>query len=153
MSGAVRIPAWRYPLLVPYNGFTGLERARGAQLIWWAVKAGILQKSDRCSICGKPPSRLQFHSEDYYDPLHPHAICATCHMLLHRRFRSPAPWQTLVAKHARAGAWFMDLDLTPINLASELRGLHGEETADILARLVAQLPPDAPRPIGSLVQG
>ena len=104
MSEAIWIPPWRGPVLGPYNGFTGLERARGAQLTWWAIKTGVLPSSTICSICLSREGRLQYHSEDYYDPLHPHAIRVGCHLTLHRRFRSPRAWQRLAASNLREGA-------------------------------------------------
>lgn len=152
MSDTVRIPAWRYPLLGPYNGFTGLERARGAQLTWWALKARILPNPDHCSVCSKPPPRLQVHNEDYYDPLQVYAVCPACHMTLHRRFRSPAAWEALVVAHTREDAWFVKLSPTPIDLAAKLRQQRGQQITDILATVIAQLPPDVPRPVGALLE-
>jgi hypothetical protein len=151
MPEAIPIPRWRFPLLGPYNGFTGLERARGAQLMWWAIAAGVLPKPTSCSICQAIQGRFQYHSEDYYDPLHPHAICVSCHMSLHRRFRSPRSWLKLVAANMREGAWFVGLRLEPVDFAGELRRTHGMRVADILARVLDKLPPAVPRPTGSLI--
>jgi len=148
----IPIPPYRWELLGPYNGFSGLERARGHQLTAWAVRAGLLPTPDRCSICEVASERRHYHSENYYDPLHAYPICSKCHMALHRRFRSPDRWLALVERHGRAGAWFSQLSLEPVDLAAELRRADREAIADILATLLRLLPPGAPRPSGRLVE-
>lgn len=151
MSGSVRIPPHRLPLLGPYNGFTGLERARGAQLTRWAVLAGLIERPASCSICGALSGRLQHHSENYYDPLHPYPVCMSCHMKLHRRFRVPGPWASLIERHAWAGSWFAELSMAPIDIAAMVRGRHGEAITDVLATVKRQLPPHIEPPTGRLV--
>jgi hypothetical protein len=151
MSRSIAIPPYRYPLLGSYNGFTGLERARSAQLTRWAMIAGVLPRQTRCSICGAESRSIQFHSENYYDPLALFAVCQSCHRLLHRRFRAPEAWTELVARHAGDGAWFSDLRLAPIDLAADLRREHGESITRILVTVVRQLPPQSAVPRGRLV--
>ena len=48
----IPIPPHPWPVLGPYNGFSGLERARGWQLTRWAVLAGAIARPVSCSICG-----------------------------------------------------------------------------------------------------
>ena len=104
-----------------------------------------------CSICLSRQGRLQYHSENYYDPLHPHAICVGRHLTLHRRFRSSNVWQRLVAANLRDGAWFAMLRLEPIDLAGDLRRSHGMALTDVLSRVLDELPPEARRPLGALI--
>ena len=116
----------------------------------WAQRAGLLPVASSCSICGAE-QRLQFHSENYYDPLHPHAVCGSCHMKLHRRFRSPTPWLRLVERYANDESWFAELHLTPIDLAAALVAEHGEAVTHLLATVMRQLPAHVGWPRGRLV--
>jgi hypothetical protein len=126
--------------LLNYNGFTGLERARGARATWWAVSVGLIAPPSSCSICGVRELRLQYHSENYYDPLHPYPICRACHSRVHGRFRAAAAWRRWVERHARPESWFAALRPHPVDLAGRLRANHGGRVADISATVLAQIP-------------
>ena len=54
------------------------------------------------------------------------------HLVLHRRFRQPGPWNRIRDKYALTGAeWFCNLALQPTDLAATLRARHGSEIADV----------------------
>lgn len=148
---SVPLPVYRFSLLGPYNGFSGLERARGWQLTHWAVLVGLLPPPASCSICGAQRARLQYHSEDYYEPLRPFPICARCHLALHRRFRAPDPWKRLTVQHSGVGTWFGSLELRPVNLAQSVRDQRGDEVTDVLATVLRQLPRHISPPPGRLL--
>jgi len=133
---AVRPYSILFPIAVvsglgPYNGFTGLERARVAQLIRWAAREGLVAPPAWCSVCGACVGPLHSHCENYYEPLDLHAICVSCHFKLHRRFRSPRPWRNLVDQYSCDGSWFSTLSLTPIDMAAALRAEFGEPVTDM----------------------
>jgi hypothetical protein len=140
MSAQAEVHLSKHRLLGSYNGFTGLERARGARVIWWAVAVRLIAPPAFCSICGVSEPPLQYHSENYYDPLHPYPICRACHSRLHGRFRATSAWIQWIEKHAQPGSWFAALHLEPIDLASRLRTEHGDRVADIGATVLSQIP-------------
>jgi hypothetical protein len=65
------------------------ERARRhaiRQMAFWAVRAGVLRRPQRCSRCGdRPPRRrLHAHHPDYSKPLDVVWLCSRCHGREHR---------------------------------------------------------------------
>lgn len=54
-------------------------------LAYWAVKAGLLPRKDRCERCGAggPGVRLNRHHPDYSDPLRIVWLCTRCHGEVH----------------------------------------------------------------------
>jgi hypothetical protein len=46
------------------------------------------------------------HLEDYRRPLDWYPVSKRVHYLLHRRFIDPLPWQRLVKRNYKRGAWF-----------------------------------------------
>jgi hypothetical protein len=101
---------------------------------------GLIAPPSFCSICGAGEPPLQYHSENYYDPLHPYPICRACHSRVHGRFRATSAWRRWAEKCARPGSWFASLQLEPVDLASRVRAERGEVIADIFGTLVEQLP-------------
>lgn len=129
----VRLRQWQWKELPTYNGFVHAERVRGWQLVNLLVDLGQIDKPRLCAISGRTEG-LQLHSESYYS-WDPFVLCQPIHMTLHRRFRYPKEWQRIVDRYAISGSeWFAALSLTPVDLASDLRRLHGEGIADIFAR-------------------
>jgi len=55
---------------------------------YWAVKAGLLPKKDRCERCGAGGKgvRLNRHHPDYSDPLRIEWLCTRCHGEAHRKW-------------------------------------------------------------------
>lgn len=149
----VKIPKWQYKLLRPYNGFTGIERIRGWQLTRWAINVGILRQPSICSISGEVGDYnvIQYHNENYYDPLAPRQIHKMLHRTLHQRFRNPDKWQMVVDRYIANSEdpWFAELPEQEPDLASALRrqGLDTERMVDIF---VKNLPVGCPKPFGKL---
>ena len=56
-------------------------------VVHWAVRAGVIEKPDRCERCGTkpPPRRLHAHHPDYSKALDVVWLCSRCHGLEHRR--------------------------------------------------------------------
>jgi hypothetical protein len=59
------------------------KKMRANNLVFLALKKGILIKSQTCENC-MTKSDLHGHHEDYEKPYHVHWLCARCHSLLHR---------------------------------------------------------------------
>ena len=129
----VRLRRWQWKDLPTYNGFVHAERVRGWQLVNLLVELGQIDKPRQCAISGATEG-LQLHSECYYS-WSPYVVCQPIHMALHRRFRKPDEWGRIVERYAVSGAeWFATLSVTPVDLAGNLRRLHGDGVADIFAR-------------------
>lgn len=82
-----------------YNGFTGAERRRGDQVLQVLRKQGVVPEPETCDICGTT-GRVGYHGENYFDPFSMAPLCFSCHMALHRRFRSPEKWFERLDQHA-----------------------------------------------------
>lgn len=107
------LPRWGWPLPSPYNGATGQERVAGWQLVHLAEQLGWLVRPRSCSIC-QESRRLHLHTENYFRPMRVRPVCQTCHFCLHRRFRSPDRWLTLIAKVPASGKWAARILLTEL---------------------------------------
>ena len=129
----VKLRRWQWKELPTYNGFVHHERIKGWQLINLLVDLGQIDKPRQCSISGAVEG-LQFHSESYYS-WSPYVVCQPIHMALHQRFKKPDAWQRIVDRYAASGVeWFATLSQTPVDLASDLRRIHGDSVADIFTR-------------------
>ena len=130
----------RWPLLKPYNGFTGIERRRGGQLIGWLQAAGCLPRPRHCQICGSR-ERVAFHSESYGHVLRPPALCAACHRALHMRPWRWDAWRGIVDAAAVTGQeWFAIAPRHGIDIAQHLRDCWGPSAMDIERSPIAPLP-------------
>lgn len=88
-----------------YNGFSMAERRATGPILRAARKAGLLGSPKECSICGvvqslDAPLRMEWHVEDYREPLNLYAICHSCHRTLHARFEQPRRWERLIARNS-----------------------------------------------------
>lgn len=136
-----RYQTWNFPLLKPYNGFDGIERRRGGQLIQWLEDAGCLIKPSHCEICGRR-ERLGFHSESYYHAGRSSALCRACHKALHFRPWQFDAWRRIVDAVAITGReWFVLAPRYGIDIADHLRSLQGWGAADIERSPISPLPP------------
>lgn len=133
-------PAWRYPLLGPYNGFTGEQRVRAWQLGTWLLRRGRLSVASCCDLCGGS-SRLGRHSENYADVQRAITICGGCHLALHRRFRQPETWRQKLSALPSTPKWAIALSLTPIDLPGWL--LSTGAPVDPFEELQRQFPNDS----------
>lgn len=101
--------------------------------MWWMIDKAQIEKPATCAITGRTGS-VSLHSENYYDWA-PIGVCHDVHLALHRRFRKPHDWQRIVGKYAVTGEeWFAKLSSKPIDLAAQLRNLHGAGISDVFAR-------------------
>lgn len=130
----------RWPLLKPYNGFSGAERRRGGQLIGWLQAAGCLPRPTRCDICGSR-ERVGSHSETYAHVLRAPALCTGCHRALHLRPWQWEAWRRIVDRAAVTGReWFVLAPRYGIDIGQHLRDRWGATVMDIENSPVSPLP-------------
>ncbi|WP_370716112.1 hypothetical protein [Sphingomonas sp. IW22] len=98
-----------------YNGFSPADRTKGANLLRRALREGTVLPASICSMCGRVPSGLGYHNEDYRKPLTAYPICRRCHYAIHIRFRRPYYWREFIAPLDRNG-WFQNLTPDPASL-------------------------------------
>lgn len=121
----------RWPLLKPYNGFSGVERRRGGQLAEWLLAAGCIAMPERCDICSGP-GPLSLHGESYYDVSRDPALCRSCHRALHMRPFQWDAWRRIVDASAVTGReWFALAPQHGLDLAQHLREKFGGQVTDI----------------------
>lgn len=117
---------WRWPMILPYAGFTPVERVQHWQIARWLIAAECITVPRHCAICGCT-DKVGFHSENYYSVIRSPALCGLCHQRLHRRFSRPAAWADLMRDHVCTGdEWFAMLPATDYDLAGYLRQTCGE---------------------------
>lgn len=120
-----------WPLLKPFNGFSGEERRRGGQLAGWLLAAGCITLPARCDICASPEP-LSLHGETYYDASRCAALCSRCHRTLHLRSYRWDAWRRLVDASSVTGEeWFALAPRNGLDLALHLRDRFGWIVADI----------------------
>lgn len=130
----------RWPLLKPYNGFTGIERRRGGQLAIWLLAAGCISRPKRCDICGCR-DRVGLHGEVYYDVLRDPALCQRCHRALHRRHFEWDKWRCHIDAASTSGReWFALAPRYGIDIAQHLRDRWGWHAADVERSPISPLP-------------
>lgn len=135
-----RYRTWNTPLLKTYNGFTGLERRRGGQLIRWLQDAGCLVTPTYCQICGSR-DRVQWHSENYFSAIRAPALCSSCHRMVHLRPWRWNEWRRLVDSSAITGReWFALAPREGIDIAQHLRNRWGWDAARIDRSPITPLP-------------
>lgn len=145
LSPARRNPPAHYqvsgwPLLKPFNGFSGIERRRGGQLAGWLLAARCIAMPAQCDICGNP-GPLSLHGESYYDVSRDPALCRPCHRALHLRSFHWDAWRRLVDASATSGReWFALAPRNGLDLAQHLRSEFGWKVADIERSPLLTLP-------------
>jgi hypothetical protein len=121
----------RWPLLKPFNGFSGIERRRGGQLAGWLLAAGCIALPERCEICAST-GPLSLHGENYYDVTRDPALCRRCHRAVHLRPYQWNSWCKLVEASAATGMeWFALAPQYGLDLAGHLRRKCGLQVAAI----------------------
>ena len=83
-----------------YNGHSGEKRDRVQRWLNERFAAGDLPRPARCVVCGQTRGALHAHHEDYDKPADFVALCITCHLLLHGRFRYRGVWDEYRARVA-----------------------------------------------------
>lgn len=81
--------------VLPASTVAGVARWRAAvpagprahKRVYAAVRAGRLERPDRCQGCGLE-KRLHAHHDDYSKPLKVRWLCGSCHRLAHRALDS-----------------------------------------------------------------
>ena len=104
-----------------YNGFSGRERQRTANLSNWLVRIGCTERPNACAICRA--SADDEHAENYYDLGSWIGLCQRCHRaILHGRFAKPSRWLELLEKHELPPThWARLVSVEPFDLAGLLR--------------------------------
>ena len=54
-------------------------RAHARQVVYYALKVGMLKKSENCERCGRTDCTIQAHHRSYDDPLDVTWLCISCH--------------------------------------------------------------------------
>ncbi len=68
-----------------YKGWTAKERLASFAKTKAAIAAGIIPPPTKCSRCGKTTGRIDYHNNDYSDPIkYLEQLCQGCHTRLHR---------------------------------------------------------------------
>lgn len=60
-------------------------RAHARQVVYHALKAGVITKAKHCECCGKDGCVLQAHHDSYEDPLSITWLCISCHKQADRK--------------------------------------------------------------------
>lgn len=103
-----RLPASSYPLSGPYNGFSGADRRRGAQLLQFFARNGWTLPPRACSVTGVTRN-LKWHNEDYDRPWTALAVSRRAHRFIHMRFRWPDRWRRFLREEAMPESWAWSL--------------------------------------------
>ena len=129
-----------YPLLKPFNGFTGIERRRGGQLAGWLLAAGCLTLPLQCNICGSR-GPLGLHGDNYYDVTRDPTLCRSCHYAIHTRLYRTDNWRRIVEASAVSGReWFALVPEHSLDIAQHLRNRWGWGVADLERSPLCPLP-------------
>lgn len=175
-SDHIELPDWIWPVLRDYNGFSGMDRIRGWQLVRWLQMAGMrpYAKDCRCLLTGmtaeetaqgKFPDPIVDHSENYYAPWEQvYTLTRSTHMKLHRRFKYPDEWRNYRDRNFKLfdqpnQKWLYKLSDEEIDYADILRDRYGQNTDNMMERFLAWLPKRAeelgmksyPKPYGKLL--
>lgn len=139
-SAPKRYQTSNWPLLKPFNGFSGEERRRGGQLAGWLVAAGCIAVPAQCDICGSRGS-VALHGEVYYDVTRDPALCGPCHKAVHLRPWQWEAWRRIVDASVVTGReWFALAPRRGLDLAQHLRDRFGWQVADIERSPLSPLP-------------
>lgn len=99
-----RLPQWRWPVIGPYNGFSGAARIRGWQLLRFYQRNGWLRYDDVCSVTGTAGG-VGLHNEDYSRPWAAYPVSKRAHTLIHTRARFTKAWDAFLAGEALPHTW------------------------------------------------
>jgi hypothetical protein len=103
-SCCFRLPQWRWPLIGPYNGFSGGARIRGWQLNRFYRQNGWLHYDGVCSVTGAV-GHVGLHNEDYSRPWTACPVSKRAHTLIHTRARYSNAWANFLANEALPDTW------------------------------------------------
>ena len=92
-----------------YNGYTPAERNRKLRASYNVFPNHTHPYyQGPCHLCGNPEAPVEPHSEDYSEPYRwekpaEYAVCKTCHLRLHARFKDPSGWASYMLHVKRGG--------------------------------------------------
>lgn len=117
------LPQWRWPLIGPYNGFSGGSRIRGWQLLRFYQTNGWLVRDEICSVTGVT-GETQLHCEDYARPWDAFPVSSRAHRLIHTRQRYPRAWASFVANEVPPNNWatFLSADCVCATAGADCSG-------------------------------
>jgi hypothetical protein len=70
-----------------YKKWTGKEREASYKITKKAMKDGIIPYPTKCNRCGQTEGRIDYHSENYDDPINGlEPLCMKCHLRHHREY-------------------------------------------------------------------
>lgn len=156
-SEHIEFPDWVWPVVRDYNGFSGIERIRGWQIVRWLQLAGMRPHAKDCqclltgetsdiSGSGKYPDPIVDHSENYYSPWeNQYTLKRSAHFKLHNRFKYPEEWRTYRDRNVNVfdkdkQKWLFKLSTEEIDYADILRDRYGQNTDNMMERFLAWLP-------------
>jgi hypothetical protein len=85
-----------------YNGFSPVQRESVQRFLNQEWNAGRLPRPTQCIACEQTEGAIHGHLENYDQPQTFVALCITCHLVLHCRFRQAQVWLDYV-DHIAAG--------------------------------------------------
>ena len=86
-----------------YKGWTAKERLASLKKTKAALAAGVIPPPTKCNRCGKETGRIDYHNQDYSDPIkHLEQICQGCHTRLHRLENKDLDGKTLIENQLSA---------------------------------------------------
>ena len=73
-----------------YKKWSPAERMVSFKKTMAAIEAGIIPKPHTCNRCGQTKGIIQYHNEDYSDPIkYLEMLCWRCHIIHHSVRRNP----------------------------------------------------------------
>lgn len=74
-------------MLSNYKKWTGKEREASYKITKKAISDGIIPPPTKCNRCGQTEGRIDYHSENYDDPINGlEQLCMKCHLRHHREY-------------------------------------------------------------------
>jgi hypothetical protein len=73
-----------------YKGWSAEQRMESFRKTMKAIEDGVIPKAHTCNRCGQKEGIIQYHNEDYSDPIkYLEMLCWRCHMMHHSKKRNP----------------------------------------------------------------
>lgn len=74
-------------MLSNYKKWTGKQREASYKITKKAMKDGVIPYPTKCNRCGQTEGRIDYHSENYDDPINGlEPLCMRCHLKHHREY-------------------------------------------------------------------
>jgi hypothetical protein len=73
-----------------FRGWSAQGRQESYAKTRQAITDGLIPPARRCKRCGQTEGLVQYHNEDYSDPIkYLEPLCYRCHMMLHSEHLNP----------------------------------------------------------------